>query len=78
MPGEPPERVPGKVPLRSFGHEPGEALAKGQAMADTPKPAGKATDGNKTITKEEFENMGYTDRLKVFEENPELYKKYTE
>lgn len=52
--------------------------AKGQAMADTPKPAGKATDGNKTITKEEFDNMGYTERLKVFDENPELYKKLTE
>lgn len=32
-------------------------------------------DGDKTITKEEFEKMGYNSRVKLKEENPELYTK---
>lgn len=52
--------------------------ARGQAMADTPKPAGKATDGNKTITKEEFEKMSYAEMADLFNNNPELYNQLTQ
>lgn len=31
-------------------------------------------DNNKTVTKEQFRAMGYADRLKVKQENPELFK----
>ena len=31
-------------------------------------------DNNKTVTKEQFLKMGYTDRLKLKQENPELFK----
>ena len=31
-------------------------------------------DGNNGITKESFAKMGYQDRLKLFNENPEMYK----
>ena len=48
-------------------------IAKGEAMAKTPTPAGKATDGNKTITKEQFDNMGYAERNELFKKNRELY-----
>ena len=44
-------------------------------LKDTPKPDGGNT--NTTITKEQFDAMGYTERLKVFNENPEIYKEYT-
>lgn len=44
-------------------------------LKDTPKPDGGNT--GTTITKEQFDAMGYTERLKVFNENPEIYKEYT-
>lgn len=44
-------------------------------LNDTPKPDGG--NSGKTITKEQFDAMGYTERLKVFNENPEIYKEYT-
>lgn len=31
-------------------------------------------DNNKTVTKEQFRAMGYADRLKIKQENPELFK----
>lgn len=34
-------------------------------------------DGNSTITKESFAKMGYQDRLKLFNENPEAYAEMT-
>lgn len=48
-------------------------VAKGEAMASTTPPAGKATDGNKTVTKEQFDKMGYAERVKLFDSNPDLY-----
>lgn len=48
-------------------------IAKGEAMASTPAPAGKTTDGNKTVTKEQFDKMGYAERVKLFDSNPDLY-----
>ena len=49
-------------------------IAKGEAMASTPAPAGKATDGSKTITKEQFDKMGYAERTELFNTNRELYE----
>lgn len=40
---------------------------------ETPKPDG-SNPGGSTITKEKFNAMGYSERVKLFEENPELYK----
>lgn len=48
-------------------------IAKGEAMASTTPPAGKATDGNKTVTKAQFDEMTYSERVKLFSENPDLY-----
>lgn len=49
-------------------------IAKGEAMASTPAPAGKATDGSKTVTRDQFEKMSYTERVQLYDSNPELYK----
>ena len=38
-------------------------------------PDGK--DGDNKITKEQFDKMGYTARVKLFKENPDLYKELT-
>ena len=38
-------------------------------------PAPVSGSAQSEITKEKFDNMGYRERLKVFEEQPELYKK---
>lgn len=38
----------------------------------------KKTIPDSGITKAEFEKMGYEKRLKLFKENPEVYKKLTE
>ena len=48
-------------------------IAKGEAMASTTPPAGKATDGTKTVTKAEFDNMSYKERNDLFNSNPDLY-----
>lgn len=42
--------------------------------ANVKKP--KTGNGNGTITKEEFNKMGYADKLKFKQENPELYKDF--
>ena len=47
------------------------------ALANDPKPpagGGGATE----VTKKQFDEMGYTERLKVFNEQPETYKKFME
>lgn len=45
------------------------------SLAGDPKPpAGKGTT---EITKEQFDEMGYSERLKVFNEQPELFKQFT-
>lgn len=48
-------------------------IAKGEAAAKIPTPAGKADEGAKTVTKEQFDNMGYAERNELFEKNRELY-----
>ena len=47
------------------------------ALGGTPAPpAGSGI--HTTITKEQFDVMGYSERLKLFNEQPETYKKFTE
>ena len=48
-------------------------IAKGEAMASTTPPAGKVTDGNKTVTKAQFDTMSYAQRAELYESNPDLY-----
>ena len=45
------------------------------ALRSTPRPGVGAVEP--TVTKEQFDNMTYRDRVKVFEEQPELYKEFT-
>ena len=45
-------------------------------LKDTPTPnTGATTD---EITKEDFKKMGYAEKVKIFNENPELYKELSE
>jgi hypothetical protein len=46
------------------------------ALAGDPKPPAGGSGGAK-ITKEQFGEMGYAEQLKVFNEQPELYKQLT-
>ena len=48
-------------------------VAKGEAMASTTPPAGKATDGTRTVTKEQFDKMNYNERVELFNSNRDLY-----
>lgn len=48
-------------------------IAKGEAMASTTPPAGKATDGEKTISKEQFKAMNMSERSELYKTNRELY-----
>lgn len=49
---------------------------RASALGDTPKPPAGKRDA--AITKEQFDKMGYQERLKLFNEQPELYMKFTE
>lgn len=46
--------------------------AKAANIADDPKPNGGKS--NQAITKEDFGKLGYAERLKLFNESPEIYK----
>ena len=48
-------------------------IAKGEAMASTTPPAGKATDGTRTVTKEQFDSMSYSERVELYNSNKDLY-----
>lgn len=52
-----------------------EKKVRADALKETPKPA--PGGGNESITQEQFDAMGYTDRLNVFNESPDLYTKLT-
>lgn len=52
-------------------------IAKGEAMASTPAPVGKANEGSKTVTKAQFDNMTYAERNELFNSNPDLYNELT-
>lgn len=48
-------------------------IATGNAMAGVQNPNGKQGDGNKTITKEQFNAMSLAERQELFTKNKELY-----
>ena len=53
-----------------------EAKIRADILKDTPRPpAGGA--GSAEITKEQFDVLGYSERVALFNENPELYKEFT-
>lgn len=53
-------------------------IAKGEAMASTTPPVGKANDGVKTMSKEQFDNLSYAEMAELYQTNPELYKSLSE
>lgn len=53
-----------------------EKRIKEDLMKGTPRPDVSGS-GEKTVTKEQFENMGYTERLKIYNDSPELYAELT-
>lgn len=44
-----------------------------ETVRNTPRP-GAGSVGGATITKEQFDNMNYSERVKLFNEQPDLYK----
>ena len=48
-----------------------EKKIRSEILKDTPKPDGG--NGGKTITKEVFSQMDYSERAKLYEENPDMY-----
>ena len=48
-------------------------VAKGEAMASATPPAGKANEGAKTLTKEQFNAMSISERTELYQTNRELY-----
>lgn len=50
---------------------------RASALADTTKNPPAGSNGG-TMTKKEFENLGYSERLKLLKDNPETYKQLTE
>ena len=53
-------------------------IAKGEAMSQVTPPAGKATDGSKTITKEQFKKMNMAERTELYQSNPDLFKELSQ
>ena len=51
-----------------------EKKVRAEALKETPKPA--PGGGGEALTKEQFDAMGYNERLKVFNEQPDLYKEF--
>ena len=47
-----------------------------ESIRNTPRP-GVGSTGTQAITQEQFDKMGYSERLKVYNEQPELYKTLT-
>ena len=60
--------------IRKFIASHDKAMAE-KAMLNNPKlPGGSST---KTVTQEEFNNMGYREMLQFKTEHPDLYAEYT-
>lgn len=53
-----------------------EKAVKEELLKSTPTPPTGGSGGDTTITKEQFDAMGYSERLKLFNEQPELYKQF--
>lgn len=54
--------------------EEAEAATRKSLLKQTPHPAGAGSDGDKTVSKEDFKSMSYTERLQLFNDSPETYK----
>lgn len=54
-----------------FGASNNQQINGNRKVLENPLPGG---DGDKTVTKEQFKAMGYSERLKLKQENPELFK----
>ena len=52
-----------------------EKKIREDALKGTPRPTGG--NSSETITKEQFDKMGYSERLKVYQDNPDIYKEFT-
>ena len=52
-----------------------EKKVRSEILKDTPKPNGG--NGDKSITREDFAKMTYSERAKVYEENPDVYNELT-
>ena len=63
------------IALKSFITAHDKAI-NADALRSTPRPDAGATEP--TITKEQFSQMSYSERVKLFEEQPELYNKLKE
>lgn len=63
------------VKLIEAQRELAEATVKRELLRGTKKPPA-GSGGDTTITKEQFDAMGYSERLKLFNEQPELYKQF--
>ena len=53
-------------------------IAKGEANASVTPPAGKAGDGTKPISKDEFNNLSYAEMAEIYQNNPDFYKSLTQ
>lgn len=60
--------------MKQFITEHDKAL-NAKAIKDTPAPVGGPS--SQSVTAEQFSKMGYQERVKLFTENPELYKELT-
>lgn len=58
--------------IRDFITAHDKALAA-DAVRNTPRPGVSAGEPAAKVTKEQFEKMGYSDRVKLYNEDPELY-----
>lgn len=61
--------------LKAFISAHDKALAA-DALRNTPRPGAGATE-QPTVTPEQFAKMKYVDKVKLYEEQPELYKELT-
>ena len=52
-----------------------EKTVKEQLLVTTPKPAAGGTQAPPVVDAKQFTEMGYTERLGLFTQNPELYNK---
>ena len=59
--------------LVSAQRESAVTAAKTEWLSNTPTPGGNSSNPT-AITKDEFANMSYQERVKLFNESPEVYK----
>ena len=60
--------------IRKFIASHDKAVQEQNLRTNPTLPGGKTTPA---VTKEQFDKMGYTERVKVYQEHPDLYKEFT-